>query len=89
MKTKYFLGVHYGLWAVLLCTIIVDIFAYTWYQSVKKERMNKEILLESNSLGCSRWQYNGSRYWKCPDKSINSVEVTGYKGYTKQEPVVK
>ena len=45
--------------------------------------------LETNEIGCSLYSYNKTTYWKCPDKSINSVDVVGYKGYTKQEPVVK
>ena len=89
MKTKYFLGVHYGIWITLIIINVFNVILYMQYKEVEKERMNKEIFIESNSVGCSRWQYNGNRYWKCPDKSIISVEVNGYKGYTKQEPVVK
>ena len=77
----------------LICIVVtgvgLGVVLPMWELKRYYENKDKHILLETNELGCSRYSYNRINYWKCPDKSISSVEVNGYKGYTKQEPVVK
>ena len=74
---------------VLMLAVGVGVVLPLWNLQKYHENRGKHILLETNEIGCSRYSYNKTTYWKCPDKLINSVDVVGYKGYTKQEPVVK
>lgn len=53
----------------------------------------KPRLLDTNSLGCSKYRYKGSVYWSCPKEiNINSIEVSYSNGKTTRtelEPVVQ
>lgn len=53
----------------------------------------KPKLLDTNSIGCSKYHYKGSEYWVCPKElNINSIEVTYRNGRTSRtelEPVLQ
>lgn len=53
----------------------------------------KPRLIDTNSLGCSKYLYKGSVYWTCPEElNINSIEVSYSSGKTTRtelEPVVQ
>lgn len=58
---------------------------------------DKYVVLETNSLGCTRYRYNDDIVWVCPeDKKFTQIEHTRCQLYGKtqicnsvQEPVVK
>ena len=67
---------------------IESFFMREYFELTKKHNRDVEIYIESNDIGCSRWRYNNSYYWKCPNTDVNSVVKHGAKGVSKQEPVI-
>ena len=72
--------------------VLVAISFYIFVKGHEAETLrNKDmfIFIERNSMGCERFQYNGDRYWNCPD-NVNATEIeVGVGKRRRKEPVIK
>lgn len=80
--------------ALIVFTICFNYLIYLVTISNDREQernTNRHMFIEKNSLGCSRFKYNESYYWKCPkDIDVDQIEhrYGKYDRKVSYEPVI-
>ncbi len=78
-----------GLALGVLIVVAVGVYATIYNKPEPPDYSKGPIQIETNELGCKKYNYYNSSYWKCPeDLGINSIEERSGKR-TITTPVVK